>query len=401
MTTPGAAPLIRVMPPLLAALCAFEIAAALGDVPAPHRVADPAQFTLFTAGAFAAAFILHLGTRPGLLEVGVTVGVACAIARIDLTLGVVVVAGNALGKASLVVLAARAVVARREARAAALVRLGNAAVLPMFLVAVLPALHLTAVWHPETYDNALYRIDAAFGGQASFALSRLFLQEPILDTLCRYVYLLLPIAVAALIVVPDKRPARASMIEAFVAAGALGFAVYHLCPASGPIYAFRAVFPYATPRAEDISPLPAVLTGLPRNCVPSLHTTWALFLVWHARPKGAVATALAVIWLVFTEMATLGLGEHYVADLVVAVPFAVAVDALARHGTPLSRPERHRPIVMGCLLVAIWVIAIRDPYAKLAGAPVVALALAAVTVAVPLALRHDLVRRDQPVNEIV
>ena len=346
---------------------------------------------------------MHVGGRPRLVDLALTLGLATAIACLDPSLGPIVVAGNALGKASLAVLTARAIVARGDDRGLALARLGGAALLPMVLVAVLPALHLTALLHPATYDGALYRIDAALGGQASFALGRLFMHQPALALLCRFVYLLLPIAVAALLIVPPAsgaRPARSSMAEAFVAAGALGLLVYHLCPAAGPIYAFQATYPWTAPAAGDVSSLPLSLGPFPRNCVPSLHTTWALLMLWHARPRGRAATVLAAIWLVLTEIATLGLGEHYLVDLAIAVPFAVGVDALVQRGVPLSRPERSLPIATGAALVGLWVIAIRDPEAHLAGSPIAARALTIATVAIPLALRSKLSKSEPQSFEI-
>jgi hypothetical protein len=382
------------MPPLLAALVIFEIVALTDIVPAPHVVADPHRFTVFTAGAFAAAFLVHMGGRPRRMEIGATLAAAAVIAALDTRLAALVLAGNALGKASLLVLSARAVLAKGEARREALHRLAAAAVLPVFLVGVLPALNLTAALHPTTYDGALYRLDAALGGQPSFAIGRWFLATPALATPCRLVYGLLPLGAAALLVIPDRDggPPRASMIEAFVAAGALGFVVYHLCPAAGPIYAFSGHYPHDALPADAVSALPVPLSPAPRNCVPSLHTAWALLLFWYARPKGRAVRAAAGAWLVATELATLGLGEHYAVDLVIGVPFAVGVNALVHHGIPLSRPERWRPIAAGVALVAVWVLAVRDPEARLAASPIAAWLLVLVSVAVPLVLHLGLTR---------
>lgn len=83
-----------------------------------------------------------------------------------------------------------------------------------------------------------------------------------------------------------------------------------LCPAVGPIWFENHLVAIA-----------------PRNCMPSLHFTWALLALWYAprwlRWPSAVVVAL-------TAFATVGLGEHYIVDLVAAVPFTAAVCWVAR-----------------------------------------------------------------------
>ena len=81
-------------------------------------------------------------------------------------------------------------------------------------------------------------------------------------------------------------------------AGVLGSLLYLLCPAVGPVWA-------QTP-------------GAPRNCMPSMHLTWALLLFCYS-PRWL--RPFAAIFALLTALATLGLGEHYVLALVAALPF--------------------------------------------------------------------------------
>jgi PAP2 superfamily len=67
--------------------------------------------------------------------------------------------------------------------------------------------------------------------------------------------------------------------------------------------------------------------GAMRNCIPSLHLAWALLLYWFSPKFLRVPTALFVL---ITCATTLMTGEHYAIDLVVAVPFTVAVVAASR-----------------------------------------------------------------------
>jgi hypothetical protein len=60
-----------------------------------------------------------------------------------------------------------------------------------------------------------------------------------------------------------------------------------------------------------------------------MHLAWILLAWWNSRTCPAWLRAAVAGFLILTVPATLGSGQHYVVDLVVAVPFAVAVQALA------------------------------------------------------------------------
>jgi hypothetical protein len=95
-----------------------------------------------------------------------------------------------------------------------------------------------------------------------------------------------------------------------------------------------------------------------RNCVPSMHNTWAILTVWHLRKYGRAARAVAVLALLVTVLATLGFGYHYVFDVVVAVPFALAMYA----GTLPSRVGANAKWVAaasGATMTLAWLVAIR------------------------------------------
>ena len=76
----------------------------------------------------------------------------------------------------------------------------------------------------------------------------------------------------------------------------------------------------------------------------------------RARP---VLQALAGLFLILTLLATLGLGEHYLIDLVVAVPYAVAVRAACMNEAGWSR-ERVLTSVFNALVVAVWLVLLRQ-----------------------------------------
>jgi len=68
-----------------------------------------------------------------------------------------------------------------------------------------------------------------------------------------------------------------------------------------------------------------------------------------------MAWVLAMLFLLLTAFATLALGEHYLADLVVAFPFALAFQAAWTTAVPWSSRERSIPLLVGASLTVIWI----------------------------------------------
>jgi hypothetical protein len=82
---------------------------------------------------------------------------------------------------------------------------------------------------------------------------------------------------------------------------------YLLVPACGPIYA-----------GQDAGIKLVLVHGYP-NCFPSLHVATALLFIAF-RPKGSLF--IAVLFALATALTTLVTGQHYVTDIVFALPFA-------------------------------------------------------------------------------
>jgi membrane-associated phospholipid phosphatase len=90
-------------------------------------------------------------------------------------------------------------------------------------------------------------------------------------------------------------------------------------PMSGPYYAFKG-FPWRMPNA----PAHVLHMTAPPNCMPSDHITMALLILyfsWRWYP----ARLLAAAYLLLIVLSTLGSGEHYMIDLIAAVPFTCLV----------------------------------------------------------------------------
>jgi len=219
---------------------------------------------------------------------------------------------------------------------------------PAFVFVV--ALTLVPIGHGwiVTQDAVLLLADRAMGGLPSYAVADAFAAWPPLAAFAWVAYLTLPLE-ASLVLLVSIRRERADMdsrriLLACAVAGLLGVLGYWLCPATGPRYAFPG-FP-VRPVGVSLGGI-SVAPDFPRNAMPSLHFAWACILYRAARPVAWLHwTTLA--WLIGIAVAALGFGEHYLIDLVVAVPFLAAVEsALIR---------RWRWMLVTGTIAAAWII---------------------------------------------
>jgi hypothetical protein len=193
------------------------------------------------------------------------------------------------------------------------------------------ALRLSTSLRPYKLDLYIFNIDAFLGCRLdSF---RHFAGRSLpLRLLLYWVYFLCPAVLLTVFVGYLWRHSRAAALRILpvplsVTLG--GLLVYLLVPVAGPLYAFPG-YPAlpATPLAAHPIPVNA-----PPNGVPSVHLSLALVIWWYAR-KLPLGTFLAGLYLLLTVAATLGLGEHYVFDLIVAVPYTVIVYRLVNFLLP-------------------------------------------------------------------
>lgn len=301
--------------------------------------------------------------------------------------------GGGLGLSGLIALGVRAMRARGDARTEALEALGTALLVPLFILLMRPAGMITSALHPWTLDGALFGVDAALGSP-TFVLGRLFAQHPWLRWLCSSVSTSISLAVGGLYLLRTRRggevPGR-QILEAFVLGGGVGFLLHHACPAAGPRYAFSGLFPHQLPEVSSFELMP--VPPAPRNCMPSLHTAWVVLLWWYSRGQTGPVRAGFLVWMALTLVATLGLGEHYVLDLVAGVPMAVLVDALSCRRLSWGCPERRDAIAGGAGLVVGWMVLVRFAPSLLARAPWLTVLLSVASVIASLRLRRRLLDR--------
>jgi hypothetical protein len=207
------------------------------------------------------------------------------------------------------------------------------------------------------------------GQQPSFLVGRLLARFGPLRQLCYFGYEALPLAMAIAFALERGRPRlqTSRIVLAFGVAAAGGFLLYNLYPAVGPVHVFGAQFPYSPPPAAGPPFRLVTVPDAPRNAMPSVHIAMALLILWNSRWGPRLWRVLASALLGITVLATLGFGEHYLADLCVAVPFALLAQGVAASGLEWRNAARIACVATGGLLVPAWLAYLRLPSPPLAG----------------------------------
>src|SRR5215467_13731103 len=199
-------------------------------------------------------------------------------------------------------------------------------------------LALTERLHPRVYDLYLYTFDASLRVQFPFVIGQWFQKLPWLRSISFFFYIGLPVVIAIVYtgLLPRNTRRSLSAMTAFLITGPVGIVFYNLLPAMGPIYLFQDVFPWQHFSLAQVHRLlvePIPLAG-PRNAIPSLHMAWVLLAWWFARGLSPWRRVLAALFVLFTILSTMGLGEHYFVDLVAALPFSLFIKSLCSFELP-------------------------------------------------------------------
>ena len=263
--------------------------------------------------------------------------------------------GAFLGIASIMVLAAQVMRLSGPARKSCRDTFYAAAVFPLFSLLIGYTVPLTTWLRPKTYDSFLLAFDGGLGFQPSFVLGQLLHWGSNAWGLTTVVYYALPLA--ASILYASYRMQRAqpvSILALFLSVMFVGFAQYGIYPAVGPMHAFGQMYPWNPPPVSQIAIRSMTVPDAPRNCMPSLHLAGALVIWWNSRIWSRWGRLLAGLFLLATIFSTMALGEHYLADLVVAVPFTLAFQAAWTVSVPLTKSVRRMPLLVGTMLTVVW-----------------------------------------------
>lgn len=365
-----------------------EVLGGMGIGQQPHQtfvllLADP-----FFASGIAGALPLLLSTRPSvrtrLLVVAGGVQLALAVCAL---LGELRLVPFLLfpGFFSLGALVHGSFRGPAEQRPQLRLRLLESLLLASFVPLTSFLLSLTTLLNPTTFDGVLQAVELSLGMSPERLAFRFFFQAPWLEQLCLLVYVTLPLVFPILIALRQDAPGgrRTSPLGAFLLVAAGGYTLYMLFPVVGPLFAFG---PRHADEAMGVEKLLAGSTQplrsfAPRNCMPSLHTSWALIAFWYSRGLRTWIRALFGLFLGLTLLATLGLGLHYTVDLVVAVPFTLAILTFCMPLAPEAARTRAR-LLAGCTAtVVLWLLVLRFAPKLLCLSPLVTWAACLLTVA--------------------
>jgi hypothetical protein len=219
-------------------------------------------------------------------------------------------------------------------------------------------LDITEELHPKTFDLFLYSFDSSLRVQFSFLMGQLFWTWPWVRFACLVIYIALPLPLALVYAAQlrIKKENALSVMLAFLVTGPVGVLFYNMLPACGPVHVFGAAFPWHPPSTLEVMHMrvvPVLLKGA-RNAIPSLHMTWVLLVWWNSRGLQLWVRVITLTFLALTVMATLGTGEHYFIDLVVAFPFSLMVQALCSYSLPFRSGERKTAFLFGTFVTLVW-----------------------------------------------
>jgi len=217
--------------------------------------------------------------------------------------------------------------------------------------------------NPRVLDLYLFSFDSSLRVQIAFLIGQAYALWPWFKAAGTVFYIALPMVIGLVYAgqLLRDRTRAVSAMTAFLITGPVGVVFYNFLPAVGPIHIFLSQFPWKPIPAEQVTRLlvePIPVEGL-RNCMPSLHMGWVLLAWWYSRGLSVWERGIAMAFVVFTTFATMGTGEHYLIDLVVAFPFAVFLQGLCALGLRWNDRTRITAVCYGLLLTFGWVGALR------------------------------------------
>jgi hypothetical protein len=180
---------------------------------------------------------------------------------------------------------------------------------------------------PLKYDLYVYRIDALLG-QPSFAIGKVVEHHSSLKILVSFSYgllaIMIPLTFAAYLWLASEAETLV-LVRAFLLDFFLAVPVYLFIPVCGPAFAFPD-FPF---NGQQNIPLHPIRIAAAPNGIPSVHMASALLIFWFLRRwRWGLVTGAGFAAL--TAFATLGSGQHYLVDLICAVPYSAVIYRISR-----------------------------------------------------------------------
>ncbi|MBH0778192.1 phosphatase PAP2 family protein [Nocardia bovistercoris] len=338
----------------------------------------PKSMSVPWAGLILALVGIPLRRRVLALSAAIAIDVVCAGARM------LADEPFAVGNGAVIVLTAIAVLAVVRWEGVDRVNALRAAGLGALLILATKVgdvwLHVTVVANPEVFDRYVMLADHALG-DPSWVVGRIVdALGPAVYAVLHWVYIELPVAAIVVAVWQLRRVVHEGvwpthyLVRTFLVLGLLGPIVYVLFPVVGPMFAFGAdgnglqlgdFWPNVVPPIDRDPGALLFDGGTPRNCMPSMHTAWALAVFLHTRRDidGSLAPAWlrwgGAFWLVATLVATLGFGYHYGVDLVAGAVLCLTIESALREPERGWGWFRVRLVAGGVVLLAALLLSYR------------------------------------------
>lgn len=215
---------------------------------------------------------------------------------------------------------------------------------------------------PNVYDPAIYGVEVHTILNLPWLVKGLhFISKPLYYPLAG-IYdclLLLVVITSCAEVVYAKTSVKNNLLVRFAIGGLLSIPLYIAVPAVGPVYYAQGGFPGMMP---DISTLQSGAIFfknqmIERNSMPSLHATWVILCFLALRQSPFKYRILGALYVVATFIFTIGMGEHYLLDWVVALPLVLFIRALTSDSK--LRGIRLASILLGAATLCGWIEILR------------------------------------------
>ena len=342
--------------------------------------------------------LIHLRLRPKLVDLAAVVGgsaLLCLLAPRMVSFHVTSFAFLSLpGLVSFAVLAVRWLWTEKTERQRIAIALATAVCFVSAGWLTAPMLKYVNELRPLVLDLYLYSFDASLLVQISFLLGKAFLHWHWFAALSIWCYIGLSLILALVFAENLVRDARRAVKTAtvFLFCGPIGVTFYAMFPGLGPRVLLRKDFPLhplTSLAASQVLLQPIALEGA-RNAIPSLHMTWVLLAWWCSERTSLACRIVAALFVVFTVTSTMGTGEHYFIDLVVAAPFTLFLYSLFCAESSWRDFHRWTAILSGLAMVLAWFALLRHAPRLFWISPVIPWILVVLTMVATAWLKHRL-----------
>jgi hypothetical protein len=211
------------------------------------------------------------------------------------------------------------------------------------------------------FDYRLYDFDLTLGIKPSAWMGQIVQTSQLLNLVILasyYAIVSVMIAVAAAAEHVAERPrATPPLFACFVVGAMIAMPLYWLVPAIGPMATFGAAFPNALPTATAVGTaifVPKWISVI--NAMPSMHMAWAVMVLWTSWELPWPGRLGGALFFLLTPVATLGLGEHYLIDLVAGTVVALLARALCMTSLSVTDPLRATVLGVAVAVLAFWFV---------------------------------------------